>query len=200
MDKRVAAFLKVLDTDDTTTGGGTASAVAGAMAAGLAAMVSTLSLGKPGMEPEQFYLQRKKVLDDLSQELFTGGWQDTAAFAAVQEAYRLPKASPQEKDVRRRAVQAAWVEATEVPLANAEKCLRVLTLATELEGHSNENAASDLRCAQYLAYVGALGCLENVEINVPMIKDEYTAKALAERAQSIWTAAAEHRPRRSDFL
>jgi len=198
-DEKVAAFLSVLDPNDSTTGGGTASAVAGAMAAGLGGMVARLSLNKPGAEPPQFYRERESALYDLSQELFTGGQLDATAFKAVRDAYGLPKESDKEKESRRRAVQSAWVQATEVPLANAEKCTRTLSIVVELEGRSNENAASDLHCAQYLSYVGFLGCLENVDINLPMIKDKSLVEALAQRADTLRASAAEHRARLPAF-
>lgn len=185
MDKNVQAFLKVLDPRDNSTGGGTASAVAGAMAAALAAMVARLSVGKAGMEPDDFYAQRSETLTSLSDELFVGGRQDSEAFAAVSRAFRLPKGTEEEKVVRSQAIQAAWVQATEVPLANAQRCAQVLALARELEGRSNENAASDLACAFYLARAGIRGCLENVAINLPMIKDEVRAAQLSEEAQLI---------------
>ena len=54
-DADLQAFLRVIDPDDNATGGGTASAVAGAMAAGLAGMVARLSVGKDGMEPDPYY-------------------------------------------------------------------------------------------------------------------------------------------------
>lgn len=185
MDDNLQAFLKVLDPADNSTGGGTASAVAGAMAAALAAMVARLSIGKAGLEPEEFYSERGNELSQLSNELFDGGHQDSEAFAAVRQAFKLPKNTEAEKAARTAAVQAAWINAAEIPLSNAGRCGRVLTLAAELEGRSNENAASDLTCARYLARAGLKGCLENVSINLPMIKDETIVAQLRERAELI---------------
>jgi formiminotetrahydrofolate cyclodeaminase len=60
----VAACLKVMDPEDDQTGGGTAAAVAGAMAAGLAGMVARLSVGREGMEPDPYYREIPKCTDD----------------------------------------------------------------------------------------------------------------------------------------
>jgi len=185
VDENITAFLKVLDPADNSTGGGTASAVAGAMAGALVAMVARLSIGKEGMEPELFYKELGASAEALSRELFSGGREDSQAFEAVRNAFRLPKQSDEEKTVRREAIQAAWVQAARVPLANAERCRQVLELATQLRGRSNPNAASDLECAMYLARAGMLGCVENVEINLPAIKDQKVTAELAERVSAI---------------
>ena len=184
-DENITAFLKVLDPADNSTGGGTASAVAGSMAGALVAMVARLSLGKEGMEPDAFYTELGASAESLSAELFDGGREDSGAFEAVRSAFRLPKGNDEEESVRREAIQAAWVHAARVPLANAEHCRQVLELGMQLRGRSNPNAASDLACALYLARAGLLGCLENVEINLPAIKDQQVAAELAERASVL---------------
>lgn len=191
VDENVAAFLKVLDPTDNATGGGTASAVAGAMAGALVAMVARLSIGKEGtdgryqMEPESFYSELGAAAEALSSDLFDGGREDSQAFEAVRSAFRLPKQTDEEKTTRREAIRAAWVHAARVPLVNAERCARVLELGAQLRGRSNPNAASDLKCAMYLARAGLLGCVENVEINVPAIKDQEMATELAKRARAL---------------
>jgi formiminotetrahydrofolate cyclodeaminase len=185
MDENIAAFLKVLDPSDNSTGGGTASAVAGAMAGALVAMVARLSFGKEGMESESFYKKLGASAETLSTALFNGGHEDSQAFESVRHAFRLPKDSDEEKSIRREAIQSAWVHAARVPLANAQRCREVLELGAKLHDRSNPNAASDLACAMYLARAGMLGCLENVEINLPAIKDPQVAGELAERVSAL---------------
>lgn len=187
MQENINAFLRVLDATDNSTGGGTASSVAGAMAAGLAAMVARLSMDKKGLAPTQTYQSIAAEAELLSTELFRGGKEDAAAFDLVTAAYRLPKDTSAARDQRARAVQKAMVHAAEVPLSNAGRCRRVLDLCQRLQESFNTNAASDLECAIYLATAGMKGCAANVRINLPYIKDRGTCKDIESRLASIET-------------
>ena len=171
-DADLQAFLRVIDPDDNATGGGTASAVAGAMAAGLVGMVARVSKGKPDLESDEFYATIDTAAQELTRDLMQGGREDSEAFGAVMRAFTLPKCTEDEVRARRDAIRAAMVEATRVPLENARRCVRVLELADRVQTRFNENAASDLACARAMACTGAEGCLENVEINLPGVKDE----------------------------
>jgi formiminotetrahydrofolate cyclodeaminase len=185
MKPNLAAFVRVLDPEDNSTGGGTASAVAGAMAAALVAMVARLSVGKPGMEPESYYAPIIQQAGALSVDLLDGARLDSEAFEAVLRAFRLPKSTEAEKKARSEAIQSGYAHATERPLHNAEMCVRVFQLAGELAGRSNASAASDLTCARHLARAGALGCLANVDINLSGIKDPDRAALYAGRAKAL---------------
>ncbi len=184
MEYDLQTFRNILNPDDSTTGGGSASAIAGAMAASLAAMVCRLSL--KGLEDEQAFLEQAAAeCRELSGRLMPGAQADMLAFQAVSQAFRLPKDSDEQRAERSRAIQAAWTQAARVPLENAGLCLRVCQIAAGLRGRINPNTASDLNCALLLARAGTLGCLENVAINLPSIKDETAAAALAEQAARI---------------
>lgn len=179
-------FLKVLDPEDASTGGGSASAIAGAMAGSLAAMVARLSLDLQADEQgravcERIYSQAGR----LSLELNAGSQADAWAFQSVRSAYQLPRQTDDEKSARQKALQAAWLEAARVPLENAGRCLQICELSAELSPLANPRALSDLHCAQLLARAGLLGCLENVRINLPAIKDPGLAAGLAEQADRL---------------
>ncbi len=167
MEENLKAFLRVLDPADNSTGGGTASAVAGAMAAALCAMVARLSIGKKGMQPEAFYRPLVEEGERLAKELMDGGREDSLAFDRVREVYRLPKDGQAQQAERKAAIAAAMLHATRVPLAGARGCARVLELCQALAGRSSPNAGSDLGSARALAAAGLAGCLANVEINLP---------------------------------
>lgn len=184
-DADVEAFLKVIDPEDDATGGGTASAVAGAMAAGLVGMVARVSKGKPDLESDDFYDTIDAAAQALTRELMQGGREDSEAFGAVMTAFRLPKETEEDRATRSQAIREAMVLATRVPLENATRCVRVLELARKVSARFNQNAASDLECARSLARSGAEGCLANVEINLPGVKDEEAKAELEAGAREL---------------
>lgn len=188
MNKRLAALLKVLDPTDNATGGGTASAVAGAMAAALVGMVARLSLGKKGMQPDDFYSKIDSEAQKLTEQLLNGSNSDSIAFEQVQTAFKLPKETDEQKAKRKSAIAEAMLQATRVPLENAKACRLVLDLRQELEKCFNANAASDLDCAAHLAKAGLLGCLANVAINLVSIKDEKMVQNL--KNETAWLRAS----------
>jgi formiminotetrahydrofolate cyclodeaminase len=189
MQVDVGSFLAVLDPADTTTGGGTASALAGAMAAALVAMVARLPapLERPG--PEEFFRELGAEAEALSSTLLGGAAEDAAAFSVLRAAYRLPKRTPEEQAERSRAVQQAVLRAAQVPLDNAERCQRVLEMCAALTGRSNPSAASDLECAAHLGRAGLLGCLANVEVNLPLLKNERELVRLTGRVRELRESA-----------
>lgn len=172
MKKDIDAFLKVLDAEDNSTGGGSASSVAGSMAAGLAGMVARLSIGKKNLEPSGYYEIIAKKADALSLELLAGSNKDSEAFAEVSKAYGLAKKTAEQKNYRNQAIETSMTFCAEVPLHNATLCLEVLELCMQLAKRYNTNASSDLECAQLLAKAGFQGCAANVRVNLPYLKDE----------------------------
>lgn len=184
-DELTTAFLRVLDPADNSTGGGSASAIAGGMAAALAAMVARLSVNGAGSAPDDYYLPIAQAGADLMRALMTGADEDAQSFDAVMAGYRLPKATDAEKSARTAAIRTAMAHATRVPLRNAELCAEVLALVARLDGHANPRALSDLQSAGYLARAGLLGCLANVDINLPGVKDEAAAAEIRARATTL---------------
>jgi formiminotetrahydrofolate cyclodeaminase len=185
MNKSLIAIQRVLDPHDNKTGGGAASAAAGAMGAALIGMVARLSVGRKDLEPEDYYHQIDAEAQALADNLLDGAQADSVAFDAVMTAYRLPKNTPEEKTRRTETIQQAMIHATEVPLANAHWNARALALWEKLAGRSNSNAASDLECALYLVRGGLYGALSNVRINVNQIKDQQVVSQINVDLQTL---------------
>lgn len=163
---------KIIDTKDVTVGGGSASAISGAMGAGLIGMVARLSTKKDyGLTSDQ-YIKIAEELDLLSKALLDGSEEDTKAYLLIKNAYSMPKSTDEEKKERSTAIQDAGFAAASVPKNNAYNCKRVYDLGMKLIGKSNDAAYSDLIIGINLVKLGIEGCLLNVEANLPLIKRE----------------------------
>jgi methenyltetrahydrofolate cyclohydrolase len=163
----VADLLDRFASPDPTPGGGSAAALAGATAATLAAMVCAMPKTRTGDPGERGRLDAAladaRAAGDRLRELVD---EDAAAYDGVVAAYRLPKATDDEKAARKRAVDAALAVATDVPLRTAEACRAALAAAATAAADGNANALSDARTAAALAWAGLRGAAENVRINL----------------------------------
>jgi len=63
--------------------------------------------------------------------------------------------------------------------------MQVIELGMALVSRVNLKVLSDLRCALLLARAGLLGCLENVQINLPAIQDAAVAAQLSAQANDL---------------
>ncbi|HVR72553.1 MAG TPA: cyclodeaminase/cyclohydrolase family protein [Vicinamibacteria bacterium] len=173
---------------EPTPGGGSASALAGALAASLLAMVCALDRTRSGAAAEREQLDAAgKRMREAGERLRRLVDDDSAAYDAVVAAYRLPRTTEEEKAARKGAVSRAMACATEVPRETARTCLEVMRASVEAATHGNPNALSDARTAGALAWAGLLGAVENVRINLGPQPD---ASTLAELAAVVSEARA----------
>ena len=162
----------ILDTDDVTVGGGSASALSGALACGLIGMVCKLSTKKDFWIAPERQLEYAKELEELRDKLLAGVVDDANAYGVIRDAYKLPKQTEEEKEVRKQAIANAGVVGATAPMENAKICRRVYDIGVELEGKTNPNCHSDLVIGYELAKIGTNGCLMNIKANLPLVKDE----------------------------
>ena len=162
----------ILDTDDVTVGGGSASALSGALACGLIGMVCKLSTKKDYGISSEDQLEYAKKLEELREKLLSGIVDDANAYGVIINAFKLPKESGEKKEIRKKAIADAGIVGATAPMKNAKLCKMVYDIGIELEGKTNPNCHSDLAIGYELARVGINGCLMNIEANLPLVKDE----------------------------
>src|SRR5690242_8358619 len=116
-DKTINEFLSAVAAPTPTPGGGSVSALAGALSAALSRMVAGLAQGKTGYEAVAAELaeieNRGRKLQSRLEALID---EDARAYDLVIAAMRMPKTSDAEKAARVAAMQSAYRKATEVPL------------------------------------------------------------------------------------
>ena len=180
----VEPFIEQLAAPTATPGGGSAAAAAGAMAAGLAGMVASMSRGKKA------YLQYETQLSDaiaklsaLQEDLKAAIDADAAAYDTVMKAYKAAKTVTGTENET--LIEAGLKQATSVPLAVAENSSKVGMIVASLDGITNPNMKSDLTTAQALATAAVTGALANVEINLASMKDAGFAGEIRARVKAI---------------
>jgi methenyltetrahydrofolate cyclohydrolase len=174
----VEDFISQLASDNPTPGGGSASALAGAMAASLIEMACNLTIGREKFkdrEPEMLtLLERART---LREQMLAAVDEDTDAYDAVSQAYKLPKNTDEEKAARTERIQAALKGACDVPMRVAIAAMEASQLAQIAQKQANPNVASDARVARLLANAAREGAVANVEINLSSITDgDYVAR------------------------
>jgi glutamate formiminotransferase / formiminotetrahydrofolate cyclodeaminase len=159
----VEPFIEQLAAPTATPGGGSAAAASGAMAAGLASMVASMSRGKKA------YLQHEAQLGEaitrlsqLREELKSAIDADAESYNLVMKAYKSAKGSSDGNA----AIGAALKQASSIPLGVAEKAVEVTQIAANLKPITNPNMKSDLTTAIALARATLEGALANVDINL----------------------------------
>ncbi|MGI6643527.1 MAG: cyclodeaminase/cyclohydrolase family protein [Bacillota bacterium] len=177
--KSLKDVLKASASSEPVPGGGSVSAIVGAFAASMAAMVANLTIGKKKyrkVESQMVSLRDKALsLMSRSEELVDA---DMGHFKKFIEYYKMPASTPEEEERKDHLIQEALKDATETPLEIAQACLQVLETVVEMAPIGSKMAISDAGVAAYLADAALKAALLNVDINLPQIKDhEFAEKA-----------------------
>ena len=186
----VSGFVDELSSSSPAPGGGSTAALAGALAAGLAAMVPNLTIGKPGYNKKSIRrkmnaiaLEAQRLKDEYVQAIDD----DTAAFNQLLDSFKLPKDTPENTKLRARAIKQALRAVTEIPLATLKRSARVIDLLTSAARGGNLHAVSDCGTGGALALACAEGALYNVRINLLDFKsdDPFAIETRADSEGSI---------------
>jgi len=180
----VEPFIEQLAAPTATPGGGSASAAAGAMAAGLARMVASMSRGKKAYLQYETQLSAAIAsLTPLGDELKASIDADAESYNSVMKSYKAAKATDEKSGER--LIDAALKGATAVHLSVAEKVYEVAQIVKMLEPITNPNMRSDLTTASALAGAAITGSLANVDINLASLKDETFAADVRRRTARL---------------
>ena len=171
-DKTVTGLLEAFRSSDPTPGGGSASALAGAIGASLLAMVAGLPKPRAASEEDLARLRAAGArCATLAEQLTTLVDRDSAAYDAVLAAYRLPKDTTEEKAARSERIQEAVRTAIAVPLEVMRASHTAIEQAVVVAEFGNRNASSDVQVGLELLGAALRGAQLNVEINLGSVKD-----------------------------
>jgi formiminotetrahydrofolate cyclodeaminase len=125
------------------------------------------------------------LAENLRSKLNQAVIDDSAAFDTVMEAFRLPKTSDDEINLRNEAIQKATIHAAKVPLQVAEMAVDVMKLAYEAAQTGNINAISDAASGLFFAKSALISACLNVRTNTLGITDQQLNSNLLESVQQF---------------
>lgn len=183
-------FIEELSTNSPAPGGGSVSALAGALGAALSSMVAALSHEKKELldlkpEMDEIGIEAQNLKDRLSFLVD----EDTNAFNKVMDANRLSATNDKEQSAKNQAIEIANKYAIEIPLETAKKCFRVIELANTLVEKGNPNSVSDAGVAAEVALAGVSGACMNVLINLTSVEDETYCDDMRNKVEDIMEKA-----------
>ena len=187
---KVSEFINTLSSDAPAPGGGSASALAGAIGIALTEMVCALTLGKKKYaEHESIISLTSERASKIKKELEINIDKDTEAYNAVNSVFSMPKDTDEQKAERSAAMQEALKAATIIPFEVMKLCLEALETTQKAVGKSNTNAVSDLGVAALMLGAAVKGAGLNVLININGIKDEAFAEKYKSEMKDILTTS-----------
>lgn len=182
----VAGFIDELASDSPAPGGGSVSALNGAIAAALTSMVGNLTIGKKKYaDVEEEMRDIVSRVTEIQKELLEAVDKDSDAFNVVFAAFKWPKETEEEKEARSAEIQRGTKIAADVPMRVAEKAAELMPLIEKVIMKGNQNSITDACCAMMACRYAVIGALLNVRINLGSIKDETFVKEHADRASEL---------------
>lgn len=182
----VKSFLAETAGEAPVPGGGSISALNGAIAASLCQMVANLTIGKKkyaDCEAEMKEIAAKVA--SIAQELVLDVDRDSDAYDKVFAAFKLPKETDEEKAARSQAIQESTKYAAEVPMEVARRVYSLLDMIDAVVARGNQNAVTDGCVAMMCARCAIVGALFNVRINLTSLKDRDFASKLRQEADKM---------------
>jgi len=181
-DLLLKEFLEKTAAKEPVPGGGSSAALNAAMATALTEMVANLTIGRKKYADADERMreiaavmsaQRSRFLEDIDR--------DAEAYRQVMEAYRLPKETEKEQQLRDATIQEATKEASLIPMEVAESAFSLLETMRETLQRGNPNAATDGLVGMMNCRTAILSALLNVRVNLGGIRDEKFVEEMTTR-------------------
>jgi glutamate formiminotransferase/formiminotetrahydrofolate cyclodeaminase len=182
----VRGFADETASDSAAPGGGSISALAGALGAALGTMVANLSAAKRGWEDRvhEFspWAEQGQLLKDKLIALVD---EDTRAFDTIMDAFGLPKDTPEQVSARKQAIQDASKYATQVPFRTMQTAFECIPLLKQMAEHGNPNSLSDVGVGALCIKTAVRGAWLNVLINAQGLSDKTWAENIVAEARTV---------------
>ena len=182
----LVSFANETASDSPAPGGGSIAAYVGALGISLGTMVANLSASKRGWDDKiDFFSDQAAQGQSIKDELMYLVDEDTNSFNKIIEAIRMPKASDEEKAIRKEAINNATKYAIEIPLRVMSTALSSYDLLKEMAANGNPASVSDAGVGALCAHTAVHGAYLNVIINCKDFEDPNFVNSKMKEAKDI---------------
>ena len=185
-------FANETSMESPAPGGGSISAYMGALGAALGTMVANLSSHKRGWDDrwEEFSIWAEKG-QQYKDKLLSLVDEDTNAFNKIMDAYRLPKKTEEEKQIRKKAIEEATKYAIEIPFTVMQTAYESMEVMEAMAKTGLEASISDAGVGALAARSAVMGAFLNVKINAAGLDDKNFVDEIISKAEEIQRKAIE---------
>lgn len=172
-DLTLKEFLEKTAGNDALPAGGSSAAFIAAIAAALTEMVANVTIGK-----KQYVIvedRMREIATEMSANrayLVNSIDRDAVAYQQLIDAYRLPKETDIEIDLRNKSIEDATKNACLVPMEMAERAYNLLDTMIETMQIGNKHATTDALVGLIACRSAILATLLNVRTNLGGISDK----------------------------
>ena len=151
IDGSIRKYIDDASSNKPAPGGGSIASLAGTAGLSMACMAANFTVGKKKFKEVEHRVNELlgKCASDRDELLLLMD-EDVQAYSQVSAAYGMPKASPEEKKARAKAIQNALKIAMDAPLRAVRLCREALGHVAELADIANPNLISDVGVAAIL--------------------------------------------------
>lgn len=185
INQTIQDFIAEVNSPSPAPGGGSVSALVGALGSSLVAMYTHLSINKKKFKeaPEEIQIQfqnQMNAMQETIRQFLVCVDKDTEVYNKVMGAYKLPKDSLEEQSIRNVAIKKATEDAINSPLSIMRYGVDLLKQLENMLPYGNKNAASDYAVGIILLDAAIQGAALNVKINLPSASEEVRTKSESE--------------------
>ncbi len=192
LEMKCSDFIDKLGSNEPVPGGGSASALVGALGTALGTMVGELTTGKKTYAMHEEELSRIiPASRSLTEKMKAAVNKDVTAFEPLAAAYRMPNVTDEDKKLRQAAIAAGVIDAAAAPLELAELCVEALQILDRFSRIGSRLAISDAGTGAAFCEAALKGARLNVLINLKSIKDENIKQEFSERLEKATAECSE---------
>ena len=183
IDLSSRSFSDEVSRETPAPGGGSVSSYVGALGTSLGGMVANLSCNTRGWENKvDIFSEKAYEINQLREKLLSLVDEDANSFNSIMEAYKLPKDSEENKQIRSKSIKDATLYAAQIPLNIMVESYNSYEIIEFLAKDGNQNSLSDSGVACLCVHTAIHGAYLNVRIN---LKDATGGEDIMKKADKI---------------